>query len=72
MDAKQEIYEMQGELRGIVNELNSIASELESKYKGIGTEECAKVLYSMAERYNNAIKMLYQINPNNVKEEEAA
>lgn len=72
MNVKEEVYEMQSELRRIVNELNTIASELESKYKGIGTEECAKVLYSMAQRYDNAIQKLYQINPNNVKEEEAS
>lgn len=71
MNVNDEVYEMQSELRRIVNELNSIAFDLETKYRGIGTEECAKVLYTMAKRYENAIQKLYNINPNNVREEEA-
>ena len=67
--AGNEIYAIQGELREIVNELNSIANDLKTKYKGIGSEKCADKLYDVARNYNYVIQLLYQVDYNKLVEE---
>lgn len=70
MDAtsQAELEGITSELLSIINELDSISSDLRQGFSNIGTDMCANVIDTVNANYRNALQKLYNLDTSDIVE----
>jgi len=63
MKRMKNIYECRTELRSIINELYAIESGIRRDFTGIGEDLCANCVGLVADRQENALRKLNNVDP---------
>ena len=71
-NAQYELYLIQRELQGIINELNDIAYGVNRDFTNFGEEKCADCIRRVADKYSFVKRKLDNIDTNRVTDEYAA
>lgn len=67
MNPQSEKNAICNELQSIINELNEIANGVQSDFKGIGNEQCARSIRNVSDKCRTARRKLQNINMNRLE-----
>ena len=70
-DAKNELLQVQSNLRKIISELRNISDSLRTQFSGIGSEHCAKSIQFVVENYERILRKLEKVNLDTLLDENA-
>lgn len=66
VDSQSELQSIIWELSSIINELDSISSDVRRNFTNIGTDKCSDTIDMVNENYRNALQRLYNVDVNDV------